>query len=864
MAETERALLPRDVRPKKYRLTLSPDLSQYVFTGHEEIHIEILEPTSRIVLHAAELRVESAEVKQNGAAMEAARILLDEKKETIQLEFPRIVPLGPAELRLTFSGKLNDQMRGFYRSLYTVQEETRAMAVTQFEATDARRAFPCWDEPAIKATFEVTLEIPPDRLAISNMPPLETRTDPAGKKVVRFAETPIMSTYLLAFIVGEFDFVEGKTKEGIQVRVYTPVKKKEQGLFALDVAIRTLSFFQDYFEVPYPLPKMDLIAIPDFAAGAMENWGAVTYRETAILVDPEQSSQATRQRVAVVIAHELAHQWFGNLVTMEWWTHLWLNEGFASWIEYLAVDHLFPEWDIWTQFVYSDFSRALGQDSLENTHPIEVEVKDPNEIGEIFDAISYSKGASIIRMLEAFLGAEPFRRGLSRYLKRHQYGNATTEDLWHALAEASGKPVKEMMDTWTKQSGYPLLSLEEEGRSFSLRQSRFFLAGRAREEEERDPAQWSVPVGVLAPRQPEPSFFILRERRAPIDLPGNGKEWIKLNPKQTGFYRVNYPSKFWGSFGKVIQSKAVFAPDRLGLENDAFALARAGFLPASQALTLASTYSDESDYTVWADLATNLSELTMILPEEPVYRSFRLFACSLYRPTARRLSWEAQPGEGHLAILLRSLLLAELGGYGDEATIAEARRRFARFLKNPRDLRPDLRFPVYRLEVENGDEESYEAVLGTFRKSDLHEEKMRALRALGFSQQPKLLQRTLELSLSPEVRPQDTPLAIGSVAWNRRGRELAWKFLQSRWEEFNRRYGRGGFLLARLISSTTSDFASEEKAAEVEEFFRAHPAPAAERTIRQSIERIHSNAAWLKRDLKSIEEWLADNAGSQI
>lgn len=855
MAETERIMLPRDVRPKKYRLTLSPDLSQYLFTGREEIDIEVLEPAARIVLHAADLRVESAEVRQNGAKMDANRIILDEKKETVQLEFPRTLQRGPAELRIAFNGKLNDQMRGFYRSLYTVNGETRVMAVTQFEATDARRAFPCWDEPAIKATFEVTLEIPPDRIAISNMPPVETRTH-QGKKVVRFAESPIMSTYLLAFIVGDFDFVEGKTNEGIQVRVYTPVKKKEQGLFALDVAIRTLSFFQEYFEVPYPLPKMDLIAIPDFAAGAMENWGAVTYRETAILVDPEQSSQATRQRVTVVIAHELAHQWFGNLVTMEWWTHLWLNEGFASWIEYLAVDHLFPEWDIWTQFVYSDFSRALGQDSLENTHPIEVEVKDPNEIGEIFDAISYSKGASIIRMLESFLGAEPFRNGLSRYLKRHQYGNATTEDLWQALADASGKPVKEMMDTWTKQSGYPLLSLEEEGRSFSLRQSRFSLEGPARGE--RDPAQWSVPVGVLTPGQPEPRFFILRERKAPFDLPVNGKEWIKLNPKQTGFYRVNYPSKLWSSFDKLIQSKTVLAPDRLGLENDAFALARAGFLSTPQSLTLASSYSDESDYTVWADLAMNLSELSMILPEEPAYRSFRLFACSLYRPTARRLTWEAQPGEGHLVTLLRSLLLAELGSCGDEATIEEAKRRLALFLKDPRSLRPDLRFPVYRLTVEYGDEESYEAVLGVFRKSDLHEEKMRALRALGFSQHPHLLQRTLEFSLSPEVRPQDTPLAIGSVAWNRKGRELAWKFLQSRWEEFNRRYGKGGFLLARLISSTTSDFVTEDKAKEVEEFFRTHPAPAAERTIRQSIERIRSNAGWLKRDLKSIQQWLAN------
>ena len=268
-----------------------------------------------------------------------------------------------------------------------------------------------------------------------------------------------MSTYLLAFVVGELDAIETQTTNGVTVRVYTPIGKEEQGRFALDVAARTLSFFEEYFAIAYPLPKMDLIAIPDFAAGAMENWGAVTYRETAILVDPEHSSAATRQRVAIVIAHELAHQWFGNLVTMEWWTHLWLNEGFASWIEYLAVDHLFPEWEIWTQFVFSDFGRALSLDSLRHSHPIEVEVRHPSEISEIFDAISYSKGASVIRMLASYVGEDDFRRGLQVYLRRHQYGNASTEDLWQALAEESGKPVKAVMDTWTKQSGYPVLSV---------------------------------------------------------------------------------------------------------------------------------------------------------------------------------------------------------------------------------------------------------------------------------------------------------------------------------------------------------------------------------------------------------------------
>ena len=432
MAEQERVLLPADVCPTRYDITLKPDLERFTFDGSETIDIEVKSATRRIVLHAAELELHSVVLERDGVSREPEHIETNEEEDTVAFVFSEELEPGAARLAIEFTGQLNDKMHGFYRSVYRLDGEERIMAVTQFEATDARRAFPCWDEPAQKAVFAVTLVVPLDRVAVSNMPPSAVETGDGGFKTVRFAETPVMSTYLLAFIVGEFDYVETQTKEGVTVRVYTPVGRREQGRFALDVAARTLSFFHEYFDIAYPLPKMDLLAIPDFAAGAMENWGAVTYRETAILVDPEESSAGTRQRVAIVVAHELAHQWFGNLVTMEWWTHLWLNEGFASWIEFLAVDHLFPEWDMWTQFVYTDFGRALSLDGLKSSHPIEVEVRDPKQISEIFDGISYSKGASVIRMLRAYIGAEPFRRGLQRYLGRHQYANATTEDLWQA------------------------------------------------------------------------------------------------------------------------------------------------------------------------------------------------------------------------------------------------------------------------------------------------------------------------------------------------------------------------------------------------------------------------------------------------
>lgn len=864
MAEQRRVLLPKDIQPQKYRLILTPDLLHLTFQGTEEAEVDILTGTSHIVLHSVDLRIQSVELRQNDATVVPIEIRFDETRETVTFEFDTQLHAGPAKLKILFAGDLSDKMRGFYRSDYTVQGEIRTMAVTHFEATNARRAFPCWDEPAIRAVFDVTLVTPPDRIAISNMPVVETSTNEAAQKVVRFAETPPMSTYLLAFIVGEFDCVEDTTPEGVHVRVFTPLGRKERGCFALSVATRSLSYFSQYFSIPHPLPKIDLIAIPDFAGGAMENWGAVTFRETAVLVDPEDSAGATRQRVALVVAHELAHSWFGNLVTIEWWTHLWLKEGFASWIAYLAVDYLFPEWDIWTQFVFIDFGKALRLDSLRCSHPIEIEVKDANEIGEIFDDISYSKGASVIRMVASFLGEEIFRQGLQLYLTRHEYSAATTEDLWSALANASGTPVKLIMDSWTKQVGYPVIFLDgcDQYRelSLSMKQARFFLSGAGSLGEENK-SQWCIPLSITTLHSADPINFMLQDSSATFTLPLQDNEWVKVNSGQTSFFRVVYSSGLLARLIPAIEALSLPSADRLGIQNDAFALARAGLLSATQVLDLIVTYKNEVDYTVWADLSTNLKDFGWLLFQEPSYNLFRVFGRTIYRRVAKHLGWTVKPEEKHLTTLLRGLVLGELGAYGDEEIIHEAQYYFSACLEGRLFLHPDLRFPVYRLVVENGGVSAFEAVLKMFREAGLQEEKMRCLRALGYSQQPELLRRSLELSLSNEVRSQDSVLAIESVAANRYGIDLAWHFLQHHWNELYYRYGNGGlYLLRRLISSTTENFVTKHKADEVEEFFRLHPAPAADRAIRQSLERIQSNFLWLQRDQESVQKWLEDYA----
>lgn len=870
MRESEAVVLPGGVAPQKYSLKLQPNFQDFTFQGEETIDVEISESTSEIVLNSSEIEILEASLRRNGTASGAAGISYEPVRETATIRFEQPLSTGAARLTIKFTGILNDKLRGFYRSQYTTdQGETRYLAATQFEATDARQAFPCWDEPARKARFEATLVIPEDTVAISNTPvvsetPLTESPDQRGQagglKEVRFAETPVMSTYLLAFVIGDLTHIEKEAASGTRVGVWTTRGKEDQGRFALDTSVKLLSFFNDYFGIPYPLQKLDHIAIPDFAAGAMENWGAVTYRETALLVDPQNSSAGTRQRVAEVVAHEMAHMWFGDLVTMRWWDDLWLNESFASWMGTKAVDWLFPEWQMWTQFVNMDTNRALSLDGLKNSHPIEQEVKDPAEVSQLFDAISYSKGASVIRMLEQFLTPEVFRQGINRYLSGHQYQNAQTADLWSALEDASRQPVTSIMDTWTGQMGYPVLEVSARhsagGTDITLSQERF-VYDRLLGEGEGEAATWQVPVRVVGSGDSGPVSMVMNHRQGSISLPaGAGRQqWFKVNPLQTGFYRVNYAAEDWERLIPAIESLTLPATDRLGVQNDAYALSRAGLLPVVQFMSLARAYENEDDASVWSDLASNLHEIEGLVALEPYYAAYQGFARQLFQPAARRVGWEPRTGEGHLDALLRSTVLSQAGNYQDAEVLQQAARRFAGYLQEPASLRPDLRGVVYSLAAQAGDESTYQQLWDLERKADLQEEKIRLLVSLARFRQPELLQETLERALTSEVRSQDTITVISAVAANLWGREPAWNFVKNNWPELDRRYGGGGFGIMRLVS-ITNHFADLEKLADVETFFREHPAPAAERSIRQALERIRLNATWLEINRPALAQLL--------
>jgi puromycin-sensitive aminopeptidase len=863
MPTTKALILPATIRPIKYWIELQPHLGKFNFQGMETIDIQVLESTSQVVLNAIELLIESATLSRDGTETIVCRITLDESLETVTLNFGDIVPSGPARLNIKFTGELNDKLRGFYRSQYiTTEGEHKYLATTQFEATDARRAFPCWDEPACKAKFDVTLVIPENLVAISNTPVVAERSVGEGMKFVRFAETPLMSTYLLAFSVGDFVSVEQQAANNTKVSVWTIRGKEDQGQFALDTSVKLLAFFNDYFGIPYPLEKLDHIAVPDFAAGAMENWGAIIYRETALLVDPANSSAGTRQRVAEVIAHEMAHMWFGDLVTMHWWDDLWLNESFASWMGNKAVDWLFPDWQMWTQFVSMDTNRALSLDGLNNSHPIEQEVNNPAEVGQMFDAISYSKGASVIRMLEQFLGAATFQRGLNRYFSLHQYGNARTKDLWLAMEESSNQPVTSIMNTWTKQMGYPVLSVETrqdtDNRELNIYQERF-VYDSIDETGLSKPSIWQVPLEVAYSGAANPAFLQMNDKRACLrlkgsDQPAPGRKWFKLNPSQTGFYRVKYLPEDLDNLLPVIQSLELPAVDRLGIQNDAWALCRAGLQPIKQFLSLLRAYHNENDASVWGDLAVNMREIDTLVAAGTYHAAYQEFARKLFKPAALRLGWEPQDQEQHLDALQRSIVLAQVGGYGDTETLNEAKERFERFLQGFENIHPDIRGVVFGLVGHSGDRDTYDKLWKLERSATLQEEKVRLLQALTRFSRTELLQETLERSMSSDVRSQDTIGVVAGVAANIHGREVAWEFIKSNWPEFDRRYGAGGFGLMRLVA-ICGNFSSAEKLAEVGQFFEEHPTPSADRTIRQALERVRLNIGWLDRNQDDLKSW---------
>ncbi|CAM0945510.1 unnamed protein product [Alopecurus aequalis] len=843
--------LPRCTEPLSYDLLLRPDLTDCIFSGSTTVAVAVSAPTRFLVLNAAELSVDGSSIRfQDWAPTEVVQF---EEDEILVIRFDKELPIGEGVLTMNFTGTLNDQMRGFYRSKYEYKGESRNMAVTQFEAADARRCFPCWDEPAFKAKFKLTLEVPAELVALSNMPVVKEIVH-GPLKTVYYEESPLMSTYLVAIVVGLFDFIESSTLEGTKVRVYTQVGKTSQGKFALDVGVKSLDLYKDYFATPYPLPKLDMIAIPDFAAGAMENYGLVTYRESALLYDEQLSSASNKQQVAITVAHELAHQWFGNLVTMEWWTHLWLNEGFASWVSYLAVESIFPEWNNWTQFL-DETTSGLKLDALAESHPIEVEVNHASEIDAIFDSISYDKGASVIRMLQSYLGAERFQKALASYIKKYAYSNAKTEDLWAVLEEETGEPVKDLMTTWTKQQGYPVIYAKLNGQYLELEQAQFLSDGSS------GPGMWIVPMTSCCGSYDVNKKFLLKGKTDKIHIKdfaasqtaerGTGQNsWIKLNIDQTGFYRVKYDDELAAGLENAVKAKKLSLMDMIGIVEDSYALSVACKQTLTSLLRLLNAYRHESDYTILSHVTSVCLGVNKISSDATpdLSRDIKQLLIKLLLLAAKRVGWDPKNGESHLDVMLRSLLLTALVKLGHDETITEGIRRFHIFFEDRKStlLPPDNRKAAYLAvmrTVSTSSRAGYDALLKIYRETSEAQEKSRVLGSLSSCPDKNIVVEALNFMLTEEVRNQDAFYVLGGISLE--GREVAWTWLKENWDHVVKTWPSSS-LISDFVNSTVSPFTSEEKAAEVSEFFATRVKPSFERALKQSLERVRISARWIE------------------
>ena len=770
--------LGKEVIPENYNIEIDVNLESHMFSGKEVVSLKINEKTDKIKLHSADLEIK--ECKINGEKVKHA--LAEDEELLIVEDFGELD--DECELEIEFSGELSDNLAGFYKSKYFDEKgDEKYLATTQFEPADARRAFPCFDEPDFKASFGITLGFDKDLVGISNMPVKEEKTDGDKKKVV-FETTPKMSSYLVYLGVGEFEFIEDKLGE-VDMRIITTPGKKEQGKFALECSKKFLKYYNDYFGIPYPLPKLDHIAIPDFASGAMENWGAITYREVELLFDEKISSTVRKQRIAEVVGHEMAHQWFGNLVTMDWWNDLWLNESFATWMAYKISDEFFPEWSMWSKFVNEEVAIALNLDGLKSSHPIAATVGKPHEVNQIFDAISYNKGGSLLRMLENYLGEDVFMKGLRIYMKNYQYKNAKTEDLWKSMGEVTDIDVKGIMNGWIEKTGYPILDVGFSENKLSLSQRRFMLEGNG------DDSVWKLPVSVVgfgSGEEGKSHEFIMENKEESVDF-DHGV--LKINSEQSGFYRVNYNQKILDGLGNLIKEGKLSNLDRWGLQNDLFALALSGRIKFSSYLEFVEFYKHEKDYLVCTDIASNLYRSYLITSGD-LREEIGKHTLAFYKNVFSWLGWDVSKDKDENYRALRSSILIFLSRLEDKEVLEEGKKRFEEFLEDKDSLEADLRTPVFNIVAWNGDQELYDKFVELYENSNSPEDKRRFLWALVGFKDKEILKKALDFALTPSVRAQDSFVPIVSAARNPSLGNYSWEWVKNNWNELEKRYGKGG------------------------------------------------------------------------
>jgi puromycin-sensitive aminopeptidase len=819
--------LPRSVTPSHYELAIAPDLRTCRFEGTTAITLTVHEPVREVVLNALELELHSAVLTDSSGRQQEAVVTLDEDLERATLAFATPLATGEATLTITSTGTINDRLRGFYRSTYTDADGVeRVIATTQFESTDARRAFPCWDEPEHKATFRVSLLVPDGLLGLSNTSVIDERPTEGGTWV-EFDTTMKMSTYLVAFIVGPLVTTEPVDVDGVPLRVACVPGREHLTAFAIDVGVHAVRFLSEYFAIPYPSDKLDLVALPDFAFGAMENLGCVTFRETSLLIDPEHASRVELERVADVVAHEIAHMWFGDLVTMKWWNGIWLNEAFATFMELATVHAYRPGWERWVSFS-TERGMAMVTDGLASTRPIEYEVVSPDDAEGMFDVLTYQKGGAVLRMLETYLGAAHFREGIRLYLDRHRYGNTETTDLWDAIEEASGEPVRAIMDSWIFQGGHPVVSVSSSERGVVLRQQRFRYIPDPSDADQL----WQIPT-LLRRLSGEHGRVLLSGPSTTVGLGGDGPAVV--NAGGWGVFRTQYAPALFADL--IAHLGELDALERYSLVSDTWAAVLAGPVAVGEFLDLVALLGNERDPNVWDAALDGIGACYRALAQPA---SFSAWVRSLIGPVFERLGWQPVPGESDSIARLRGLLVQALGTIGaDEAVVAQARAMHA-----DGTAPPDLLTPVVSIIAWNGGPEEYEMFWERIRGAATPLDEVRYLFRLPMFPAEDLLLRTLDATLDG-IRTQNGAFVIAAALANRTSGPTAWSWLTEHWHEILKRMPENsrGRMLEGIVRLTDPKLITEVAA-----FLAEHELPNARKQVAQLLERQKINGAFVARN----------------
>ncbi len=846
--------LPDIAIPVNYKLSFTPDFAKASFSGQEKIQVSLLKASSEIVLNAADINFESASITADDKS-QPAKVTLDATKEMATLSVAQPLQAGPATIEIAFTGVLNSELRGFYLGK---DDHGRKYAATQFESTDARRAFPSFDEPAYKATFDVSVTAPAGMMVISNTKVVSDSPAPGSGHTVVFGTTPRMSSYLVAMVVGQFDYVEGSV-EGVPIRVFSTPGKKELGSYALKSAEGILHYYNQYFAIKYPYGKLDLIALPDFSAGAMENTACITFRESALLLDDQRASINQHRRVAGVVAHEMAHQWFGDLVTMQWWDDVWLNEGFATWMSDKPLEIMNPEWNVGIDTTLGTVE-ALNADSFANTRPIHQEAETPAEIEALFDGIAYGKAAAVLQMVEAYLGPETFRAGVNEYLKEHAYANATAEDFWNALTKVSQKPADAIMSAFVKQPGAPVISIKtkcaDHSTTVTLSQDRYYY-DRSKLDEGSDQL-WNVPVCFREGGAGKDASHceLLSKREQSFNVQGCSA-WVLSNAGAKGDYRSSYAPQVVPQLSRDAESELT-PSERIMLLADIWASMRAGRADIGDYLSLAEGMQQERLRPVVQYLLAQIDYADIYLVEDSDRPAYQAWVRHLLEPLKQDGGLSSKAGDSDDQKNLRATVLQTLGVTGaDPEVLTEARKQSRLALQDSAAVSPELLPVFFKVAALHGDTELYDAILGRVTSAGTPENYYLYLITLSQFGDPKLLERTLDFAISGQVRSQDVTGVIGRVMQNPAGQAVAWDFVRSHWADIAQ---AGGPFRSGDIIGSAGNFCSADREAQVREFFSTHSTQTPPRILNQTLERIDYCVELKDREADPLSAWIGEHS----